>query len=90
MNIHFVNTIVTQQAGIAPLHFAASAEVVNALLEARSKVDEKDEVSMIWKYDIEFCIFHAFPREYAYQTEGLAEKNLNNGVVYIHQLWHLV
>ena len=47
MNIHFVNKIVTQQAGIAPLHFAASAEVVNALLEARSKVDEKDEVSMI-------------------------------------------
>ena len=45
MNIHFVNKIVTQQAGITPLHFAASAEVVNGLLKAGSKVDEKDEVS---------------------------------------------
>ena len=54
MNIHFVNTIVTQQAGITPLHIAASAEVVNAkavnaLLQAGFKVDEKSQVSMFWK-----------------------------------------
>ena len=50
MNIHFVNKIVTQQAGITPLHFAArsgNAKAVNALLQAGSKVDAKDEVSMI-------------------------------------------
>ena len=49
MNIHFANTIVTQQAGITPLHIAArsgNAKVVNALLQAGSKVDEKDHVSM--------------------------------------------
>ena len=73
MNIHFVNKIVTQQIGMTPLHFAANrgnAEVVNALLKAGSKVDAKDKVSMFWKYEIEFSIFHAFPREYACQTEG--------------------
>ena len=49
MYIHFVNLIVTQQMGKTPLHYAAmweNAEVVNALLKAGSKVDEKDEVSM--------------------------------------------
>ena len=49
MNIHFVNTIVTQQAGITPLHFAAmsgNAKAVNALLQAGFKVDEKSQVSM--------------------------------------------
>ena len=50
MYIHFVNLIVTQQMGETPLHHAArsgNAEVVNALLKAGSKVDEKDEVSML-------------------------------------------
>ena len=59
---------------MTPLHFAArsgNAKAVNALLEAGSKVDAKDKVSMFRKYDIEFSIFHAFPREYACQTEGL-------------------
>ena len=85
---HLINLIVTQQTGETPLHCAArsgNAEAVNALLKAGSKVDEKDPVSMFWKYEIEFCILHAFPREYAYQTEGLAENNI--GVVYIHQWW---
>ena len=53
MYIHFVNLIVTQQTGKTPLHDAArsgNAEVVNALLKAGSKVDEKDEVSMLCKY----------------------------------------
>ena len=47
--IHFVN-LVTQQSGKTPLHDAAESgntEVVNALLKAGSKVDEKDGVSMI-------------------------------------------
>ena len=51
MYIHFVNLIVTQQwGGETPLHHAArsgNAEVVNALLKAGSKVDEKDKVSML-------------------------------------------
>ena len=62
MYIHFVNLIVTQQAGETPLHHAArsrNAEVVNALLKAGSKVDEKDEVSMLCKYEIELCTPHA-------------------------------
>ena len=49
MYIHFANLIVTQQTGLTPLHLAAmsgKAEVVNALLKAGSKVDEKDEVNM--------------------------------------------
>ena len=48
--IHFVHQIVTQQTGETPLHDAArsrNAEVVNALLKAGSKVDEKDEVRML-------------------------------------------
>ena len=50
MYIHFVNLIVTQQMGETPLHHAAksgNAEVVNALLKAGSKVDEKDKVSIL-------------------------------------------
>ena len=50
MYIHFINLIVTQQSRETPLHHAAmsgNAEVVNALLKAGSKVDEKDEVSML-------------------------------------------
>ena len=50
MCTHFVNLIVTQQWGKTPLHHAArsgNAEVVNALLKAGSKADEKDKVSMI-------------------------------------------
>ena len=50
--IHFVNLIVTQQSGKTPLHDAAmsgNTEVVNALLKAGSKVDEKDKVSMLRK-----------------------------------------
>ena len=52
MYIHFVNLIVTQQMGKTPLQVldaarSGNAEVVNALLKAGSKVDEKDEVSMI-------------------------------------------
>ena len=43
---HLVNLIVTQQWGKTPLHFAASAEVVDALLKAGSKNDAKDLVSM--------------------------------------------
>ena len=43
---HLVNLIVTQQWGQTPLHCAASAEVVDALLNAGSEVDEKDQVSM--------------------------------------------
>ena len=49
MNIQFVNLIVTQQEGETPLHEAAkhrNAEVVNALLKAGSKFDEKNEVTM--------------------------------------------
>ena len=52
MYIHFVNLIVTQQKGKTPLHYAnlsGNAEVVNALLKAGSKVDEKDQVSMLGK-----------------------------------------
>ena len=62
MYIHFVNLIVTQQRGETPLHHAAesgNAEVVNILLKAGSKVDEKDKVSMLCKYVIELCILHA-------------------------------
>ena len=62
MYIHFVHLIATQQAGKTPLHHAArsgNAEVVNALLKAGSKVDERDEVSMFRKYEIELCILHA-------------------------------
>ena len=62
MYIHFVNLIVTQQSGETPLHHAAESgntEVVNALLKAGSKVDEKDEVSMLCKYEIELCTLHA-------------------------------
>ena len=50
MYIHFINLIVTQQMGETPLHDAAmigNAEMVNALLKAGSKVDEKDLVSML-------------------------------------------
>ena len=50
MYIHFINLIVTQQTGETPLHHAArsgNAEVINALHKSGSKVDEKDEVSMI-------------------------------------------
>ena len=50
MIVHFVNLIVTQQRGETPLHHAGeseNAEVVNALLKAGSKVDEKNRVSMI-------------------------------------------
>ena len=50
MYIHFVYLIVTQQRGETPLHHAAwsgNTEVVNALLKAGSKVDEKDVVSML-------------------------------------------
>ena len=50
MCIHFVNLIVTQQMGETPLHYAArsgNAEVVNILLKAGSKVDEKDKVSIL-------------------------------------------
>ena len=46
---YLVNLIVTQQIGKTPLHCAArsgNAEVVDALLKAGSKVDEKDKVSM--------------------------------------------
>ena len=43
---HLVNLIVTEQTGKTPLHCAASAEVVDALLKAGSKVNEKDKVSM--------------------------------------------
>ena len=43
---HFANLIVTQQTGKTPLAGSDNAEVVNALLKAGSKVDEKDEVSM--------------------------------------------
>ena len=43
---HLVNLIVTQQRGKTPLHCAASAEVVDALLKAGSKDDAKDLVSM--------------------------------------------
>ena len=49
---HFVNLIVTQQSGETPLHHAVrsgNAEMVNALLKAGSKVDEKDQVSMLGK-----------------------------------------
>ena len=47
---HFVNLIVTQQSGETPLHHAVrsgNAEVVNVLLKAGSKVDEKDKVSAL-------------------------------------------
>ena len=50
MYIHSVYLIVTQQTGETPLHHAAESgntEVVNALLKAGSKVDEKNRVSMI-------------------------------------------
>ena len=50
MYIHFANQTVTQQGGVTPLHHAAmwgNAEVVDALLKAGSKADEKDEVSML-------------------------------------------
>ena len=62
MYIHFVNLIITQQRAKTPLHLAArsrNAEVVNALLKAGSKVDEKDEVSMLCKYEIELGTLHA-------------------------------
>ena len=64
MYIHFVNLIVTQQMGKTPLHHAATcrsgnAEVVNALLKAGSKVDEKDQVSMLCKYEVKLCTLHA-------------------------------
>ena len=52
MYIHFFNLIVTQQWGVTLLHRAVrsgNAEMVNALLKAGSKVDEKDEVSMLGK-----------------------------------------
>ena len=52
MYIHSVNLIVTQQTGETSLHHAVrsgNAEVVNALLKAGSKVDEKDQVSMLGK-----------------------------------------
>ena len=58
MYTHFANLIVTQQMGETPLHHAAKsgyAEVVNALLKAGSKVDEKDKVES----EIELCTLHA-------------------------------
>ena len=50
--------------GKTPLHHAATCrsgntEVVNALLKAGSKVDEKDPVSMLCKYEVELCTLHA-------------------------------
>ena len=45
----FCNHIVTQQMGMTPLLYAAAqgkAEVVNALLKAGSKFDQKNKVSM--------------------------------------------
>ena len=62
VHVHLANLIVTQQSGLTPLHRAAmngNAEVVNALLTAGSKVDEKSKVNMVWKYEIEVCILHA-------------------------------
>ena len=62
--LHFFNLIVTQQWGVTLLHRAVrshrafrshcavrsrDAVMVNALLKAGSKVDEKDEVSMLGK-----------------------------------------
>ena len=55
MQASFFNLIVTQQSGETrrlPLHRAVrsgNAEMVNALLKAGSKVDEKDQVSMLGK-----------------------------------------
>ena len=66
MQVHvhsLVHLIDTQQTGMTPLHHAAmsgNAEVVIALLNAGSKVDKRDEVSMFGKYEIELCILHAF------------------------------
>ena len=54
--------LLTRQSGKTPLHDAArsgNAEVIDALLKAGSKVDEKDKVSMLCKYEIELCILHA-------------------------------
>ena len=45
----WLNEMFTQQTGMTALHYAAmqqKAEVVNALLKAGSKVDEKDKVCM--------------------------------------------
>ena len=50
VHVHLANLIVTQQNGLTPLHRAAmsgNAEVVNALLTAGSKVDEKSQVNMV-------------------------------------------
>ena len=49
---HFFDLIVTKQSGETPLHHAVRsgiAEMVNVLLKAGSKVDEKDQVSMLGK-----------------------------------------
>ena len=62
MYIHFVNLIFTQLMGETPLHYAArdgNAGVLDALLKAGSKVDEKDNVRILQKYEIELCILQA-------------------------------
>ena len=63
----FVNLIVTQQSGETPLHQVAmsgNAEVVNALLRAGSKVDEKDQVSMLCKSEIVYSM-HVHVEDYS-------------------------
>ena len=58
----YINLIVTQQTGETPLHHEArrgNTKVVNALLKAGFKVNQKDEVSMLCKYESELCILHA-------------------------------
>ena len=65
--------IVTHKRRKTPLHYAAmrgNDEVVNALLEAGSKVDEKDEVNMFLKYEIELCTLHACSNVSSIQHEN--------------------
>ena len=67
MYIHFVNLIFTQQMEETPLHYAAmsgNTEVVNALLKAGSKVDEKDQVSMNLQFIEEVALPHAYSCKY--------------------------
>ena len=50
------------QKGETPLHDAAmwgNVEVINALLKAGSRVDEKDEVSMFCTFNILLYVFYA-------------------------------
>ena len=45
-----LTAIFVQQTGLIPLHYAAwdgHVEVVNVLVKAGSKIDEKNDVSMI-------------------------------------------